>query len=252
MARLVLKLKDQIIREYPMTGNRITIGRKKDNTIAINSLAISRNHAKIDKNGTDFVITDLKSTNGIFVNSEKVTAKKLVDGDNIIIGKHLLTFHTPRKEVVEEVEAEKPVEPVYITESDKSETLMLDMDVEREQLVGYGRVAPVGVPVAEVTDQLGMLSVIDGPGFGDIALTGKRTRIGRADGSEIKISGLFIGETAAVIARGPIGYSITFGGGMRKLRVNGRVVKETATLNELDVIRIGSYKFQFYTEEKGE
>ena len=248
MARLVLKLKDQIIREYPMTGKRITIGRKKDNTIAINSLAISRNHARIDKAGTDFVITDLKSTNGIFVNSEKVTAKKLVDGDNIIIGKHLLTFHTPREEVIEEVE---PVATDYISESDKSETLMLDMDVEREQLASYGRVAPAGPPVAEVTAQLGMLSVIDGPGFGDISLTGRRTRIGRADGSEIKISGLFIGETAAVIARSPRGYSITFGGGMRKLRVNGRVVKETATLNELDVIRIGSYKFQFYTEEKG-
>ena len=247
MARLVLKLKDQIIREYPMTGKRITIGRKKDNTIAINSLAISRNHARIDKAGTDFVITDLKSTNGIFVNSEKVTAKKLVDGDSIIIGKHLLTFHTPREEVIEEVE---PAETDYISEADKSETLMLDMDFEREQLAGYGRVAPAGTPVAEVKDQLGMLSIIDGPGFGGIALTGKRTRIGRADGSEIKISGLFIGETAAVIARSPLGYSITFGGGMRNLRVNGRVVKETATLNELDVIRIGSYKFQFYTEEK--
>ena len=54
MARLVLKLKDQVIREYPISGDRITIGRKKDNTIAINSLAVSRNHARIDKVGTDF------------------------------------------------------------------------------------------------------------------------------------------------------------------------------------------------------
>ncbi|MBW1903480.1 MAG: FHA domain-containing protein, partial [Deltaproteobacteria bacterium] len=246
MARLVLKLKDQVIREYPISGDRITIGRKKDNTIAINSLAISRNHARIDKTGTDFVITDLKSTNGIFVNSEKVSSQKLVDGDNILIGKHLLTFHAPQGEVVQEIEPEETDVP----ETDRSETLALDMDFEREQLVNYGKGVPAGPPVAEVTDQPGMLSLIDGPGFGDIALTAKRTRIGRADGSEIKISGLFIGETAGVIARGPMGYSITFGGGMAKLRVNGRVVKETVTLNELDVITIGSFKFQFYTEEK--
>lgn len=247
MARLVLKLKDQVIREYPISGNRITIGRKQDNTIAINSLAISRNHARIDKAGNDFVITDLKSTNGIFVNSEKVTSKKLVDGDSIIIGKHLLTFHAPGGEDIREEESRAEAE---ISETEKGETLMLDMDFERAQLAGYGGGAPVGPPAAEKDDRVGMLSVLDGPGFGDIALTGKRTRIGRAGGSEIKISGLFIGETAAVIARGPMGYTITFGGGMRKMRINGRVVKETVTLKELDVIKIGSYKFQFYTEER--
>lgn len=240
MARLVLKLKDEIIREFPISQDSVTIGRKRDNTIVINSLAISRNHAKIDRVGSEFIVTDLQSTNGIFVNQEKVSSKKLVDGDNIIIGKHVITFYAPEKEVVQETETE---------DIDRGATLMLDMDFERKQLAKYGGQPPARSPANE-PESVGMLSLIDGPGFGEIVLSGKRTRIGKADGSEIKISGLFVGDTAAVISRGPTGYTITFGGGVRKLRVNGRVVKETITLRELDVIRIGSYKFQFYREER--
>jgi hypothetical protein len=58
-----------------------------------------------------------------------------------------------------------------------------------------------------------------------------------------------MGSTAATITRRPSGYVITFTGGMTKLKVNGKVVKDNVKLNDFDTIELGSYKFQFYQKE---
>jgi hypothetical protein len=58
-----------------------------------------------------------------------------------------------------------------------------------------------------------------------------------------------MGSTAATISRRPSGYTITFTGGMTKLKVNGHVVKESLDLKEFDTVEIGAYKFQFYMKE---
>ena len=56
-------------------------------------------------------------------------------------------------------------------------------------------------------------------------------------------------ETAATISRRPSGYSISFAGGLTKLKVNGEVIKESMQLKDFDTIELGSYKFQFYEKE---
>ena len=45
--------------------------------------------------------------------------------------------------------------------------------------------------------------------------------------------------------------SISFAGGLTKLKVNGKVVKESVPLKDFDTIEIGSYKCQFYMKEAG-
>ena len=102
---------------------------------------------------------------------------------------------------------------------------------------------------AKMPEKIGMLSFIDGSHWGETELTKKLTKLGRADTSDIRLLGLFMGATAASISLRPSGYSITFGGGLRRLRVNGRIVKESVPLNEFDTIKVGSYKFQFYEKE---
>ena len=69
MPLLTLKFKDNVIQEFPLQKETsITIGRRNDNDIVIENLAVSGNHAKIDSAGEGFVLTDLQSKNGCFVN----------------------------------------------------------------------------------------------------------------------------------------------------------------------------------------
>src|SRR5210317_1225345 len=95
MAKLILELDNSILNELPLAGESVTISRDKSNTIPINHMAISRFHARFDPVGSDYTITDLQSTNGTFVNDEYVANCRLNHGDQISVGRHLLTYHDP-------------------------------------------------------------------------------------------------------------------------------------------------------------
>jgi pSer/pThr/pTyr-binding forkhead associated (FHA) protein len=237
MAKLILTFNKQVIKEYPFTKESITMGRQEDNTIVIDNLAISGYHAKIDKVGGEFILTDLQSTNGTFVNEEKVVSHKLSHGDNIVIGKHVILYVATEKEKLAGEGTDKKLQ--------MDKTMLLDTAKQRE-LLAKQKVAPSATILPE---KVGMISFIDGSGLGEIELTKKLTKIGKAETSEIKLSGLLMGATAATISRRPSGYAISFVGGMTKLKVNGSVVKNSLPLNDFDTIEIGSYKFQFYQKE---
>ena len=49
MARLILMFNKQVIKEYPLLKDSITVGRAEDNTVVIDNLAVSSYHARIDK-----------------------------------------------------------------------------------------------------------------------------------------------------------------------------------------------------------
>jgi hypothetical protein len=68
------------------------IGRAEGNNIVIDDLRASRRHAEILYDGSDFVITDLQSSNGTFVNGEQITSQPLRNGDVIEIGIHQFTY----------------------------------------------------------------------------------------------------------------------------------------------------------------
>lgn len=73
-------------QEHAVKMPTTTIGRAPNNDIAIPDGAISRHHAKIDLTESGFVIVDLGSENGVFVNGERVTERLLATGDQIEVG----------------------------------------------------------------------------------------------------------------------------------------------------------------------
>jgi len=237
MAKLILTFNKQVIKEYPFTKDSITMGRQEDNTVVVDNLAVSGYHAKVDKVGGEYILTDLQSTNGTFVNDEKVVSHKLSHGDNIVIGKHVILFVATEKQTPEGERKDKKL-PL-------DKTMLLDTAKQRE-LLAKQKVAP---STAKLPEKVGVISFVDDSGLGEIELSKKLTKIGKAETSEIKLSGLFMGATAATISRRPSGYAISFAGGMTKLKVNGAVIKESVPLNDFDTIEIGSYKFQFYQKE---
>jgi DNA-binding SARP family transcriptional activator len=85
---VVARLRDKAGRQYPLTGATTRIGRLDDNDIVLDDEDVSRHHAMIINTGTGFMITDLRSTNGVEVQRKQIHGNAaLSDGDRIRIGK---------------------------------------------------------------------------------------------------------------------------------------------------------------------
>ena len=92
MVKVFIKFDSAIIKEVELTKNVVTFGRKEDNDIILDNPAISGHHGKIFKEGDRYILEDLKSTNGTFVNGNKVTKALLKNKDQIGIARHILEF----------------------------------------------------------------------------------------------------------------------------------------------------------------
>jgi len=75
-----------------LLGTVSTIGRTSENDIAVNARAVSRRHARIDMTGEGYVIKDLGSGNGTFVNDERIEEHLLKDGDQVRFGTEKFVF----------------------------------------------------------------------------------------------------------------------------------------------------------------
>ncbi|OBI23062.1 regulator, partial [Mycobacterium sp. E2327] len=89
LARLI----DQTGRAHPLTGATTRIGRFTDNDVVLDDTDVSRHHAVITDIGTGFMMTDLRSTNGVEVQGQRIRGSApLANGDRIRIGGHEFTF----------------------------------------------------------------------------------------------------------------------------------------------------------------
>ena len=92
MAEIIVKLGGNVVQKYIFDKEVISIGRARDNDIVIENLSVSRNHSRIRLKDDRYILTDLNSANGTYVNGVKVTRTELVNNDVITIGKHKLHF----------------------------------------------------------------------------------------------------------------------------------------------------------------
>jgi hypothetical protein len=92
----VPSLTDPTGREHLLSDEITTIGRALENDIVITSKRVSRGHARVRREGWRAILEDMGSTNGTFVNDERVLAPvELHDGDRVSIGDVTLIYHDP-------------------------------------------------------------------------------------------------------------------------------------------------------------
>jgi hypothetical protein len=72
----------------------VTIGRMPECEVVLNDQNVSRRHAEVRRQGGEFVVVDLGSTNGTKVNGSGVKERRLDDGDEITVGASTLRFET--------------------------------------------------------------------------------------------------------------------------------------------------------------
>lgn len=91
----------RLVRIYPtsnigqvveLTGQPLVVGRDSENHLAIPDDSVSRRHAIIEANDQGYVVTDLDSTNGTYVNNTRVATRQLYPGDRVRFGNQIFKF----------------------------------------------------------------------------------------------------------------------------------------------------------------
>jgi hypothetical protein len=77
---------------FPLTGERMTIGRRPDSDVFLDDVTVSRDHALLVRRGGDYYLDDLGSLNGTYVNRQRIESHRLEDGAELQVGKFKLTY----------------------------------------------------------------------------------------------------------------------------------------------------------------
>jgi predicted component of type VI protein secretion system len=230
MAQLTLKFKDLVLKDVDLADQGRTIGREPGNDVIVENLLVSGYHARIDPAGKDYILTDLQSKNGTFVNGERVTSAKLRDGDHILIGKHTLVFTL---DPAESQEGQNLVEA----------TMFLEVAQGASEAPFSAAKATSDSEVGAAAERQGLLVFLSG-GTDEYEIAKKLVKLGKGADMDIRIAGFFTPKVAATISRRPAGYHLT-PMGRAKVKVNGKSVKGSSRLKEFDIIEIGPARIQF-------
>ena len=238
MATISLQFKDKYLKNFQIgKGDTLLIGRNSVNDIVIDNLAVSSQHAKIESNGEGFKFVDLQSENGSFVDGRLVKSYWLNDGDAITIGKHTLEFLNP-----ENIRQEKK-QSRHI-----NKTMKIDTKKYRELIEKHKAKEKSGnKPWQDEADQEKIICELSyiSKNKNNIRLKSKSIKIGKDRDSDVLVKGFGVGKNAAVITNSTDGWHISYVEGFSKPRINGKILKNTAKLKNLDIIAIGFTKLQF-------
>lgn len=251
MSQLVFKFKDKILGAYSLINHkRLTIGRHRNNDIVIDNLAVSGYHARVDAKEDGFVLTDLQSKNGTYVNNDPITEVYLKDKDIISIGKHVLVM-----DLMGEIDVEALAEGGASAASapppiNAEQTMVLDSSPERQLSVDP---AEPGDTIAEtIHPEHDILCLLRG-GDGKLELSQKPVSIGINDDADIVVTGLWsivVGGPAATISKQAGEYILRYVGGLIKPKRNGVSVKGTVKLNHDDIVDIGPVRLQIQLSQR--
>ncbi len=234
MAKLVLSFNGSVIKDYELDKEVITIGRKPDNDIHIDNLAVSGKHAKVLTILNDSFIEDLNSTNGTFVAGNKISKHALQNGETITIGKHELKYVNANAET-----GESDFEKTMIIRPDAEgmpETEEADKNIE--QSIGKIAADLASADTASSGPGPAKLRLMSGTNSGkELPLTKILTTLGRP------------GVSVAAITRRPGGYFLIVvdaGKDNNMPLVNGTAINKQQALADADEITVAGVKMGFF------
>ena len=271
MAKLILSLDGQLVKEYALSKERTTIGRKPHNDIQIDNLAVSGEHAIIMTILNDSFLEDLGSTNGTLVNGQPVKKHFLQSGDTIEIGKYKLRYMNEAPANMSQADFEKtmvlraPSTAAPKQEAKKLSDTQTNLEAAPSQsdivisvppapaVAAAATLPPIpsakvptppaaaqqpvsGTPSTASAHGVGTIQILSGPNAGkELPLTKPLTTLGKP------------GVQVAVIAKRPQGYFITHVEGANFPVVNGKTLDAQAhQLSDHDIIELASVKMEFF------
>ncbi len=266
MAKFTVFFDGECINTHIIDEPVISIGRLPENTISIANMGISRRHAKIEEDADrQYIITDLNSLNGTYVNGKRIKKTNLYNNDKITIGKYSILYEAmnhhenPERKndsipVIEDVNlpgvsesvstieekmntlepaSEQVFESGIIMEADSSangDFLLTDDSLisesdENKQLTGEAVLIETNKHVVYKLDKAVMT-------------------MGSGDNDDIYVSGFMISEGQVSIEKNEEGYEISVNKSIGKFKINSKSAK-THLLRHKDRIEIGSSTFRY-------
>ena len=229
MVEWALMLNDKVIKSFQMTeGSKITIGRGTDADIVIDNTGVSRLHSSFELKNDIYLLSDLGSLNGTFVNGKKITSMVPVSEEDVIeISKFrlMVVSHEEHATSMSSTDfMDKDEETVFVSKwKNKSTKTQAIKGGSKTRLVVEGDAS-----VAEV------------------GLDGKSSiKIGKDSSCDLVISGFFVAMSQCYIINRDGNFFIVPQRSWVATRLNGLKLKEEHLLRKGDIIEIKKVKIRF-------
>ena len=260
-AKIILSMDGVVLQEYPLSKERMTIGRKAHNDIVIDNLAVSGEHAAIVTIQNDSFLEDLDSTNGVMVNGAATKKHFLQNSDVIEIGKYKIKYLNDQPTQTTAADFERTMvlrapskAPAAAAKPALATTQAIPTVVTSEDALDatgkFNSTSPLSGSLAKAVQSIpasggegaastqapAVVQILNGPNAGkELELVKNLTTLGKP------------GVQVAVLARRPHGYFLTHVEGTTFPVVNGESLGEhLRQLNDHDIIELAGVKMEFY------
>ena len=245
MPKLILKFGEREMQECAVGTHPVSIGRLPDNMIVIDNPAVSGRHARVFREGNHYVVEDLRSTNGTFVNEKPIARHTLLEGDIVLVGKHSLVFTLAGGEEERVAAAADPFVPeiggTMVLDTLRQKSLLEGLDQGRPSHM-HSVIPKTSIPAPP--PRPGSVRVLSGHSDrSEYPLTAVTTLIGKADNAQIRTKGWFKPKVSAAIARKGDGFTVTSMGA--NVMVNNQKVSGRHDLRDGDTIQVSGLTLEF-------
>lgn len=247
---LVIKEGPSAGKTYPLEGDEFLIGREPDNELQIVSPGVSRKHARLVFQNNHYLLEDLGSSNGTFVNGERILkSKPLKNGDVISLGRMI------------QLEYQEALPAVSVTMIEGGLTQISGTVIEETPDVhpmatslpsAPARVAPAALepqmtiigqdlPIPQKVAPIQLAVVIAGQTLKTYDLSKNRVTVGRAEDNDIVIDSRIVSRHHAFLDHVQDGYLLTvLSEAGNPILLDGRPLTAPHKLRHGDILRIGS------------
>lgn len=252
MAKFVVFYNNELLKTYELDEPVISIGRLPENTISIANMGVSRRHVKIEEDvDRSYILSDLNSLNGTFVNGKRIKKVQLHSGDKISIGKYSILYE--ENSGTRGLGSESSSVPVMKTDvSDHGEAM--DFSYVHRTTEPRMKALPQQTPSVTQTnvdldpDQHQKVSstavLIETTKHVVYKIDKKYMTMGSSEDDDIFISGFMIGPSHVSIDSQSDGICLSTSKMFAKFKINGKP-KRDHILQHKDRIEIGSNTFRF-------
>lgn len=160
---LLVRQGPQIGLQFSITTNRVVLGREETCDIVIQDAEVSRRHCQISWEGNAYVIQDLGSTNGTFVNGSQIGVPRvLTNGDTLGLGQTTLIFESQEDSSwSQEAYASSAQQQAPQTAFEPAQPQAQQTSLQRWLLIGCGCLLLLCICTAAIPILLQFIGVID-------------------------------------------------------------------------------------------
>lgn len=257
MPKLVIREPGKPLREFQLEKGPYTLGRDEENDIVVSDETVSRKHARIKFENGSFIIEDLKSTSGVYVNRKKIAGEcKLNPGDDILIGSTEIAIEEEKTDDDKTKLLSPEALQKYIEGTDKTQILDTDVPGIPKHGVEEGRAEDERTRMLDAEEVLiaeqqtvmpyHRFLVISKKGFGKEYLVDRsEITVGRSGDSSITLDDQTVSSIHATIRIEGNDCVLRDMNSKNGTFVNGSPIREEYVLQEGDEIKIGAFKFKF-------